>query len=107
MRFITTADALLSLCPGADFEMLFDEYENLVWHSKEIPIPTKQQVENEKNRLKQVEESTQYKWQRLADYPALGEQLDMLWHAMDVDPAKRLEPFYSNIKIIKEKYPKG
>jgi len=40
------------------------------------------------------------------EYPPLAEQLDMLWHAMEQDPTKRLEPFYSSIKDIKDAYPK-
>lgn len=49
---------------------------------------------------------TPYTVKRANEYPALGDQLDMLWHAMDSDPTKRIEPFYSTIKNIKEKYPK-
>lgn len=43
---------------------------------------------------------------RAQAYPRVQEQLDMLWHAMDLSPEKRLEPFYSAIKEIKEKIPK-
>jgi hypothetical protein len=48
----------------------------------------------------------QYKQDRVKEYPPLPEQLDMLWHAMEQDPTKRLEPFYSSIKDIKDAYPK-
>ena len=43
---------------------------------------------------------------RLSKYPTVEDQLDMLWHAMDIDESKRLEPFYSTIKAIKNAYPK-
>lgn len=49
---------------------------------------------------------TPYDAKRQMEYPQLGAQLDMLWHAMDADPSKRLEPFYSTIKATKDKYPK-
>jgi hypothetical protein len=42
---------------------------------------------------------------RREEYPAIAEQLDMLWHAMETDPSKRLEPFYSSIKAVKDKHP--
>ena len=42
---------------------------------------------------------------RLA-YPRIEEQLDMLWHAMDDDPAARIEPFYTVIKMVKDAHPK-
>lgn len=45
--------------------------------------------------------------QRRAKYPPIEDQLDMLWHAMNNDETKRLEPFYSTIKLIKDQYPKG
>lgn len=47
-----------------------------------------------------------YDVERSMEYPNLTEQLDMLWHAMDADSSKRLEPFYSTIKATKDKYPK-
>lgn len=47
-----------------------------------------------------------YVAKRVTEYPALADQIDMLWHAMDADPAKRLEPFYSTIKAIKDANPK-
>ena len=48
----------------------------------------------------------QYMWDRINVYPKIGDQLDMLWHAMDEDPSKRLEPFYSAIKAVKDQFPK-
>lgn len=40
-------------------------------------------------------------------YPSTGEQLDMLWHAMDSGGSEKLEPFYSTIKAIKDAVPKA
>lgn len=47
-----------------------------------------------------------YVARRAAEYPAVEEQLDMLWHAMDSGVSTVLEPFYSEIKRVKELYPK-
>lgn len=47
-----------------------------------------------------------YASSRAATYPPIAEQIDMLWHAMDADPAKRLEPFYSRIKAVKRAFPR-
>jgi hypothetical protein len=38
-------------------------------------------------------------------YPSIEDQLDMLWHAMEADPSKRLEPFYTTIKEVKDQFP--
>lgn len=43
---------------------------------------------------------------RRAEYPAISEQMDMLWHAMDNGSMPKVEPFYSRIKSVKDKYPK-
>lgn len=47
-----------------------------------------------------------YRDARAASYPGTGEQLDMLWHAMDEFHMPRVEPFYSRIKATKDAYPK-
>lgn len=39
-------------------------------------------------------------------YPSIGEQLDMLWHAMDANTSIRSEPFYSILKSVKDTVPK-
>jgi hypothetical protein len=51
--------------------------------------------------------SANYVSTRINNYPAIENQLDMLWHAMDADESKRLEPFYSTIKAVKDAAPKG
>ena len=43
---------------------------------------------------------------RRAEYPDLAEQLDALWHGMDMDESRRIEPFYSMIKSVKDKHKK-
>ena len=62
---------------------------------------TEQTILDEMNR---VRNEIQYKTERV--YPAVHEQLDMLWHAMDTDSSKRLEPFYTTIKNVKDAFPK-
>lgn len=47
-----------------------------------------------------------YAEMRQGNYPPIGEQLDMLWHAMDESRIPRAEPFYSEILAIKRRYPK-
>lgn len=50
---------------------------------------------------------SKYRVRRKDDYPPIVDQLDMLWHGMDLDPTKRIEPFYSTIREIKISHPKG
>lgn len=48
----------------------------------------------------------QYIYDRLKNYPSLGSQMDMFWHAMDDGVIPKIEPFYTDIKTVKETYPK-
>ena len=43
---------------------------------------------------------------RKAEYPPMGEQLDMLWHAMDEGMFPMVHSWYTAIKAVKVKYPK-
>lgn len=47
-----------------------------------------------------------YADRRRPDYPSIEDQLDALWHSMDEDESKRLYPFYSMIKSVKDAHPK-
>ena len=46
------------------------------------------------------------KYKERREYPPIEEQLDALWHSMDKDESKRLYPFYSMIKSVKDAHPK-
>lgn len=43
---------------------------------------------------------------RALAYPEVGAQIDALWHAMDDGVLPKIEPMYSQIKAVKEAYPK-
>jgi len=49
-----------------------------------------------------------YKTARLDSYPAIGEQLDLLFHAIDADAdlKVKLAGFYNAIKAVKDANPK-
>ena len=48
-------------------------------------------------------------YQRDRVYPAIGDQLDMLWHSIDQDPELKSKyfEFYEAIKAVKVKHPKN
>ena len=49
-----------------------------------------------------------YVLQRASAYPSIGDQLDMLWHSIDQNPALKSQyfDFYEAIKAVKVKNPK-
>ena len=54
-------------------------------------------------------ESNPYIAKRKLAYPAIGDQLDMLWHSIDQNPALKSQyfDFYEAIKAVKVKNPKN
>ena len=50
-----------------------------------------------------------YVSQRKSAYPSIGDQLDMLWHSIDQNPALKSQyfDFYEAIKAVKVKNPKN
>tara|TARA_B100002019_G_C21202760_1_gene564943 strand:+ start:123 stop:305 length:183 start_codon:yes stop_codon:yes gene_type:complete len=54
------------------------------------------------------EPTKEYQNDRMMKYPPIGEQLDMLWHAIDADADLKVKfaDFYNSIKAVKDAYPK-
>tara|TARA_B100001123_G_C15171443_1_gene971562 strand:+ start:438 stop:878 length:441 start_codon:yes stop_codon:yes gene_type:complete len=50
-------------------------------------------------------QETDYHYQRRQNFPSIGDQLDMLWHAMDEGELTKIEPFYTEIQNVKLQYP--
>jgi len=96
---ITKSNALQSLRPGAEWVLRGDELE---WHSPDITQPTEAEIQAEITRLQAEFESKAYQRSRAAEYPAIGDQLDALFHA-GVFPAEMA----AQIQAIKDKFPKG
>jgi hypothetical protein len=46
---------------------------------------------------------------RASAYPSIGDQLDMLWHSIDQNPALKSQyfDFYETVKAVKVKFPKN
>ena len=92
-------DEFIRLNPTSGFiqvdDIPYSRYGNYKIDGDEIVVDTDKEA---------VAASLQYRDDR--QYPGVKEQLDMLWHAMDEDASKRLEPFYTNIKTVKDSNPK-
>jgi hypothetical protein len=76
-----------------------DAYENITWISG--TAPTKEAVQAELDKLVAAETATEYQRKRAAEYPAIGDQLDMIYKAGQGGDA-----FQAAIKAVKDKYPK-
>ena len=100
-RVFDIQSALDSICPDAEWFMDGEDYESIVWLSKDIWQPSREDVSIEISRLLSEWEKSEYRRLRSAEYPAIGDQLDALYHA-GVFPLE----MEAQISAVKEKYPK-
>lgn len=97
---IEICDALHTLCPGSSWAV-GDTYESIRnYQSDEYPLPSKEEVLAEVERLQKIADSYQYQRDRIKEYPSVQDQLDMLFHG-GYDGWKEM------IQEIKDKYPKS
>ena len=92
-------NALQSLRPGAEWVLRGDELE---WLDTKQTQPTEAEIQAEIARLQAEYDAKAYARSRAAEYAAIGDQLDALFHA-GVFPAEMT----AQIQAIKDKYPKG
>jgi hypothetical protein len=114
----TITKALLELVPDAKWTLHSDTYAGLEWLDASISKPTQQQVTQkiqdlidvaaeEKAAADAAYELVKYKDDRKKNYPLLGDQLDMLWHAINSGTLNKTSDFYTAIKAVKDAYPKS
>jgi hypothetical protein len=104
---ITIIDAMSSLYPKGGYSIIGMNYSGIQWHLDDIPKPTEAEIAEEITRLQEEYDAKEYARKRAVEYPALNEQLDMLWHAIDEGKLNKYSDFYKTLKSVKEKYPKS
>ena len=108
---ITTFDithAIQSLRPGAVWSIEGDDYSTLDWQDTEQTQPTEDEINTEIARLQAESDAKQYARDRKDNYPSIGDQLDMLYHAINNNETLKTDfaDFYNAVKAIKDQYPK-
>ena len=93
---IGKSDALQSLKPGAQWVLRGDELE---WLDAVQTEPTSSEIDAEVVRLQGVYDGNAYQRSRKAEYPAIADQLDDIYH-------NGVDGWKATIKITKDKYPK-
>jgi len=90
-------NAIYALYPNVvrvdDAEGAFDKDGNLV----DIDL----------NAVEAWQSPIEYKYQRQQQYPAIADQLDMLWHAIDSGSLDKDSEFYTTLKAVKDAIPKA
>ena len=98
--------AILKINPNASFEIKNNDINQITWHNNTTPI-SKADIEAKMVEVQADYDAKQYQRDRV--YPSIGEQLDMLWHSIDQNPALKSQyfDFYEAIKAVKVKHPKS
>jgi|LakMenEpi03Aug12_release.lakeMendotaPanAssembly.Ray.scaffolds.fasta_scaffold309851_2 hypothetical protein len=96
--------ALVNLRPGAQWSLSGDDYEGITWLEPNEEDggqtqPSKEEVLEEIERLKEEYVNNQYQRNRAKAYPSITDQLDMLYHG-------GLDAWKEEINKIKQQYPK-
>ena len=90
----------MSLRPNAEFSLVGSH--KLTWYDTKQTQPTDAEIDAEVIRLQAEYDAKQYARSRVTEYPAIGDQLDALFHA-GVFP----DDMAAQIQAVKDKYPKG
>jgi len=77
-------------------------YDNLVVIDETATKPTEEEINAKILELQFIQD-------RKSGYPAIGDQLDMLFHAIDGDETLKTQfaDFHTALKEVKDQYPKG
>ena len=102
---MTIHDALESLHPTAEWVVRGDTLE---WLDENVTAPTQVQIDTEIARLQTEYDAKAYARTRADAYPSIGDQLDMLWHAIDADTTLKSNyaDFHTALKAVKDANPK-
>jgi hypothetical protein len=99
---------ILKINPNAQFTVKGEDIDTceIEWHNGTTPI-SKADIEAKMVEVQAEYDAKQYQRDRV--YPSIGDQLDMLWHSIDQNPALKSQyfDFYEAIKAVKVKHPKN
>ena len=65
------------------------------------------EVKSKSDALETDWNAKKYQRDRQPEYPQIGDQLDMLYHAIDAGKVDKTSDFYKALKAVKDKHPKG
>jgi len=101
-------ESILKINPNAVVTVKGEDINTceIEWLNGTTPIP-KADIEAKMVEVQAEYDANQYQRDRV--YPAIGDQLDMLWHSIDQDPELKSKyfEFYEAIKAVKVKHPKN
>jgi hypothetical protein len=97
---INKVDAILSLCPNAEF--IFKNGVITEWHSEDITQPTDEAITTEQARLQAEYDAKDWERNRIEQYPSLQDCI----HAL-LDGGDTLTDLQAARQAVKDNNPKG
>jgi hypothetical protein len=97
--------AILAINPSAQVSVNGEDLDQITWHAG-TEVISKSDIQAKQAELKTAYDAKEYQRKRQPEYPAIGEQLDLLWHAIDDGTLDKTSDFYTSLKATKDKYPK-
>ena len=94
-------NSILAINPKAEVTMIGDDLKSIQWKNGTKPIAEADILAKQKE-LKTAYINNKYQRDRIEEYPSIGDQLDMIYHA-----GQGGDTFQKAIKAVKDKYPKG
>lgn len=92
-------NAIVSLRPNAQWNLIGDDYSGLEWLDQNQTKPTEEELQVELTRLQAEHDSKEYQRKRAEEYPSFADQFDLLYHG-------GYDVWKQAIDQIKDKYPK-
>ena len=100
--------AILALDPNAEVSVNAEDVNQITWHDGNPNSITVAQIQTKQAELQTAHDAKAYARARASAYPSIGDQLDMLWHAIDDNSTlkTRYADFHTAIKAVKDANPK-
>ena len=100
-------DAIKSLDSNSQVSVSNDNINKIIWHDGNPNNITNEEILAKQAELIAEYDAQEYARNRALEYPAIGDQLDMLFHAIDAGKVNKTSDFYKALKAVKDKHPKG
>jgi len=79
----------------------------VTWFHETLPCPTEDEINAEVARLQAEQEATQYKRDRLEEYPSIDELVVAIWEGVVEERMASVTALEGIRQAVKTKYPKG
>ena len=102
--------AILALDPDAQVSVNAESLDQITWHDGNPNSITNDAILAKQTELQTAYDAKAYARTRASAYPSIGDQLDMLWHAIDsgdwTATKVKTTDFYTQLKAVKDANPK-